>query len=153
MLSIAKRISGSANTPISIGSRGMPDLRANRSNVKRDSAPIGSWPTRDSSSPTSIISNALINTPSDAAAMMTRLSSMIAANSGGPIISARMAMGPISTRVMRSLDISPKTDANRAISMALRPCRFLVSAGPSNVVATAAPVPGIETRIAGMLPP
>ena len=55
--------------------------------------------------------------------------------------------------VMMSLEKSPKTDAKRAISMAFRACPFLVSAGPSKVVATAAPVPGIETKMAGMLPP
>ena len=63
------------------------------------------------------------------------------------------AMGPIQRMVTTSLDRSPKTDENRAISIALRDCFFFVSAGPSNVVATAAPVPGMDTRIAGTLPP
>ena len=52
-----------------------------------------------------------------------------------------------------SLLKSPKIDENSAMSSALRDWPFLVSAWPSNVVATAAPVPGIDTRIAGMLPP
>lgn len=51
------------------------------------------------------------------------------------------------------LAVSPNAEAKSAISIALRDWPFLVSAGPSNVVAIEAPVPGIDTRIAGMLPP
>ena len=75
------------------------------------------------------------------------------ANSGGPIRIAIKAMGPMQRMVTTSLEKSPNTDENSAISSALRDFFFRVSAGPSKVVATAAPVPGMDTKMAGMLPP
>ena len=126
---------------------------ANTSKVNRDSAPIGSWPISENSSPVTTINKPLTNTPDEVAAMTIRASTSTAASSGGPINSAISAIGPMNRMVTISLDRSPNTEENSAISSALRACLFLVRAGPSKVVATAAPVPGIDTRIAGMLPP
>ena len=142
-----------AKSPMSIGSNGIPDLMAKNPNVNLDIPPRGSWPIIATTSPMKHIISPLTNIPVVVAEIIMRLSKMMAASSGGPIFMARIAMGPMNKIVRISLDRSPLTEAKSAISMALRDCPFLVKAGPSNVVATAAPVPGMETRIAGMLPP
>lgn len=78
---------------------------------------------------------------------------MMAKTSGGPMSSVSSAMGPIRLMVMMSEIRSPETEETSAISSALRPLPCRVSDGPSNVVAMDAPVPGIPTSIAEMLPP
>ena len=151
--SIPMKISGKAKTPINIGRNGIPDSIEVNPNEKRDSAPMGSWPTMAKNRPTASISRPLTKTPLDVPEITINARKITAASSGGPINSATTAMGPIMAMVMMSLVRSPLTEANRAISSAFRPLPFLVKAGPSKVVATAAPVPGIDTRMAGMLPP
>ena len=89
----------------------------------------------------------------DTLAMSTSEKMMTANTSGGPIKSVMMAMGPMSARVKMSDSVSAMVEENSAISSAFRPSPLRVSAGPSNVVAMDAPVPGMPTRIAGMLPP
>ena len=146
-------ISGRAKTPIIIGNRGMPDLSSNRPNVNRDMNSRGSCPIIDRINPMKHMTSPLTIGPEVVAATTRSASAMIAASSGGPIRRATSAMGAMSRSAMISLEKSPMTEANKAMSRALRACPFRVSAGPSNVVATAAPVPGTEIRIAGMLPP
>ncbi len=84
--------------------------------------------------------------------MIKMLRNRIAANSGGPINNAINAIGPIKRIVTISLEKSAMTDENRAVSSAFLPLPCLVNGGPSNVVATDAPVPGRETKIAGIEP-
>ena len=81
------------------------------------------------------------------------LKNKMAASSGGPINNATNAIGPINNIVTISLEKSAITEENRAVSRAFLPLPCLVSGGPSNVVATEAPVPGSDTKIAGIDPP
>ena len=85
--------------------------------------------------------------------MSTKEKMMTANTSGGPMSSVMMAMGPMSASVKMSESVSAMVEEKSAISSAFRPSPLRVSAGPSNVVAMDAPVPGMPTRIAGMLPP
>ena len=75
------------------------------------------------------------------------LKNKIAASSGGPINNAINAIGPINSIVIISLEKSAITDENRAVSSAFLPLPCLVNGGPSNVVATDAPVPGRELKL------
>ena len=131
----------------------MPARSAKLSKVKRESAPIGSRPISPNIRPSVIISRPLTNRPDEVAAITIMLSSRIAASSGGPNCSAIRAIGPIRRMVTTSLERSPNTEATSAMSSALRACFLRASGAPSRTVATAAPVPGIDSRIAGMLPP
>ena len=151
--SMATKISGSANSPISIGRIGMPASISVMPKEKRDRAPMGSWPIMPRNKPTASINKPLTNTPDDVPAITISAIIRIAANSGGPNNNATAAIGPISAMVIRSLVRSPVTDENKAISRAFRASPFLVRAGPSKVVATAAPVPGMDTSMAGIEPP
>ena len=85
--------------------------------------------------------------------MITRLRSNTAKSSGGPNCMTRKAMGNIMRIVKISLVVSPKTDENSAISSAFRDLPCWVNLIAVRDVATAAPVPGMEIKIAGMLPP
>jgi hypothetical protein len=94
-----------------------------------------------------------IRFPTLEAATTMSARTMMAESSGGPMSKATMAIGTIRNSVMTSLDRSPKTDANNAISSAFLPLPLRANAGPSIVVAIDAPVPGTPIRMAGMLPP
>ena len=91
--------------------------------------------------------------PLDVDEIIKILKNKIAANSGGPINNATKAIGPINNIVTISLEKSAITEENRAVSRAFLPFPCFVKGGPSNVVATEAPVPGSETKIAGIDPP
>ena len=99
------------------------------------------------------MSNPLSTGPVDVTAMTTRLRNITAAISGGPKPSTMAATGMIITSVKMSLKVSEMAEANSPISSALRGCPFLVSPWPSKTVAMEAPVPGMEIRMAGTLPP
>jgi len=142
-----------AKTPISIGRRGIPALISKIPKVNRDMKLRGSWPTMEKRSPIKHIMSPLTAAPELVVEMMMRLSKTMAASSGGPTLKAMNAIGAMKNRVRTSLEKSPKTEAYSAISKAFLPWPFLVKEGPSNVVATAAPVPGMDTRMADMLPP
>ena len=151
--SMASKISGMANSPITSGSKSIPAWSAWKPKSKRTIAPIGSCPIIARSAPISSISIFLKKFPELVTTMISRLKMRMAAISGGPIIRAIIAMGPIIATVANDERKSPMAEATSAISRALRDCPFRVRAGPSKVVAMAAPVPGMLTRIAGMLPP
>ena len=104
------KISGSANTPISIGSNGIPDSMFIMPNENRDNAPIGSCPIMPKNSPRASISNPLTNTPLDVAEITISARNRMAASSGGPMKSATAAIGPINAMVIMSLVKSPLTE-------------------------------------------
>lgn len=91
--------------------------------------------------------------PLDVEEIIKILKNNIAANSGGPINNAIKAIGPIRRIVTISLEKSAITEENNAVSSAFLPFPIFVKGGPSKVVATDAPVPGNEIRIAGIEPP
>ena len=131
----------------------MPALRASRSNVMRVAPVVASVPMKPSPMPMQAAMAPFKPESLDTLAMSTREKMMTANTSGGPIKSVTMAMGPMSARVKMSDSVSPMVEENSAISSAFRPWPLRVSAGPSKVVAMDAPVPGMPTRMAGMLPP
>ena len=142
-----------ANRPISIGNKGIPALSSKISKVNLDNAPIGSCPINAKSKPTASIIIFLPTEPFEVEEIIKILKNKIAANSGGPINNATNAIGPIKRIVTKSLDKSPITEEYNAVSRAFLPLPNRVKGGPSNVVATEAPVPGRPTKIAGIDPP
>ena len=152
-VSIFIKISGIANNPINIGKSGTPALNSKTSKVNRDNAAIGSCPIIAIKRPVASIIMFFPTLPLDVEEIINILRNKIAANSGGPINKAIRAIGPINKIVTISLEKSAITDEKRAVSRAFLPLPIFVKGGPSNVVATDAPVPGNETSIAGIDPP
>ena len=127
LLTTRETISGMANTPISMGSSGMPDFRSNRPKVKRSTPPSGSVPMKDRKRPNAIMIRLLRGSDPDVAAMITRLRRSTAKSSGGPNCMTRKAIGKIIRIVKISLLRSPNTDEKSAMSSAFLDCPFLVS--------------------------
>ena len=138
---------------INIGKSGTPALNSKTSKVNRDNAAIGSCPIIAIKRPVASIIMFFPTLPLDVEEIINILRNKIAANSGGPINKAIRAIGPINKIVTISLEKSAITDEKRAVSRAFLPLPIFVKGGPSNVVATDAPVPGNETSIAGIDPP
>ena len=95
----------------------------------------------------------LITSPEDKEDTMARPKTATAKYSGAPKdIAAFASNGAIVTRT-KELNIPPIKEAIVAISRALLDSPFAVRAGPSSMVAAAATVPGVPTKIAVMHPP
>ena len=71
----------------------MPERSSKIPKVKRERAPIGSWPIMAINSPNTITRRPFANAPDPVAEMTIRLRNKTAPSSGGPILSAIRAIG------------------------------------------------------------
>ena len=104
-------------------------------------------------SPKKAAARPLIMLPEENVATTVRANTARAKYSGAPKRMAAMASSGAQVTRATPLKVPPRKEAQVAMSRALSDCPFAVSLGPSRMVAAAATVPGVPTRMAEMQPP
>ena len=118
----------------------------------RMSPESGSMPIMAISSPRQAEMQPFNKAPSAREATMVKPKKPRAKYSGALKSSAKLASCGATVVKTKQENTPPIKDAQVVISRAFRDCPFSVSLGPSSMVAAAAAVPGVLTKIAVILP-
>ena len=142
----------SAYRPTSAGTSDTPLIRLEEPKVIRRLPEIGSMPIMETSMPSSAAMHPLRSAPSESVATMVRPKMPREKYSGALKSSAKWASWGATVARMTQEKMPPTNEAMVVISSALRDSPRAVNRGPSSMVAAAAAVPGVPTRMAVMLP-
>jgi len=142
-----------ARNPISMGIRPIPSNNSALPKVRRGEPVIGSSPMQASRTPAAIAATPFQELPRCSEIRLSSAKNTRIAYSAGPNRIATAARTPAPKIRTMSENESPNTEANRTVCMAFPPFPRRARGLPSMTVAAAAGVPGVRSRMAGMLDP